>query len=93
MIRMFARHFTIRLRMLATEPAAAGILLLAGASSIVIWPWLETRRSIDIAGVDEFVTLMAILLWPFLVGIVAEQDFAHLGWDFLRGIADWFVFG
>lgn len=71
MMTMFARHFLVRLRMLATEPASLGLLLLAGASSVVIWPWLAVRSGIDIAGVDEFVAVMGLLLWPSMIGVVA----------------------
>jgi hypothetical protein len=70
-MKMFARHLLIRTRMLATEPASLGILALAGLSSIVIWPWVGIRPEMDIPGIGEFVMFCSLLLWPFLVGVVA----------------------
>ena len=66
--RMFLRHSWIRLRALVVSPSALFMLLVAGWSSLLLWPWLfQPSLPYAPAGVDFIIHLIFIFVWPMMV--------------------------
>jgi len=78
-LRVFLKHFVIRLRGLAASPGALFMLLLAGLSSLMLWPWfLGEVEPYGPVGVDLFIHLIFIFIWPMMVAF-ATSDAAVSG--------------
>jgi carboxyl-terminal processing protease len=68
MIAMLFRHFRIRLLATLASPTSMFMLLVAGWSSLLLWPWfLRPSLPYAPARVDLFVHLIFIFVWPMMV--------------------------
>jgi hypothetical protein len=65
---MFFRHSWIRLRALATSPGAIFMLVVAGWSSLLLWPWMfRPALPYAPAGIDLVVHLVFLFVWPMMI--------------------------
>jgi hypothetical protein len=72
--KIFLKHFVIRLRGLAASPGAIFMLLLAGLSSLMLWPWfLGSLEPYGPAGVDLMIHVIFIFVWPMMVAFATSN--------------------
>lgn len=70
-MRSFLIHFRTRLRLTLTSPGALVLVLMAGLSSMLLWPWIMGRL-VPLEPVADLLTLPWFLfLWPMMLSIAA----------------------
>ena len=68
--RNYFKHLATRLRAATTSGTALFILLVAGQSSLLLWPWfLHSSLPYAPAGIDFLVHLIFVYVWPMMVAV------------------------
>jgi hypothetical protein len=70
-MRSFLTHLLTRLRLTLAGPGALVMVLLAGLSSLLLWPWLLGRLVPAEQVLDPLIQPMMLFMWPMMLAIAA----------------------
>lgn len=70
-MRGFLTHFRTRLGLTLTSPGTIVLVVLAGLSSLLLWPWLMGRLVPQELFLDLLILPWFLFLWPMMLAIAA----------------------
>ena len=70
-MRSFLNHFRASLRLTLTSPGPLVLVLLAGLSSLLLWPWLMGRLVPLEPWLDPLVLPLFLFMWPMMLAMAA----------------------